>query len=128
MPLHIHVDLSFMACSGLRALVPIRAQAKSYPKSADSARLGPTTVSQVLQSRFLHGRHRHAGNLDLEHAEARARAEVDGLPVVAAEGDVRRIIEAVHDAAEPLALGVHDVEPARTAAVDVAGGIDLHAV
>src|SRR5205807_5319939 len=47
---------------------------------------------------------------------------------VTAKGDVGRVIEAVHDATELLALGVEDVEPAGAAAVNVAGGIDLHAV
>src|SRR5712671_241678 len=84
--------------------------------------------SSASRSRFLGDRHRHAGNLHLERAEARTRAEVDGLPVVAAEGDIGGVRKAMHDASEFLALRVDDVESARAAAIDVSGGIDLHAV
>src|SRR5437016_390945 len=40
MPLHIHVDLPFMACSGCAPSSRYGAQARSYPKSADSTRTG----------------------------------------------------------------------------------------
>src|SRR5216683_2681214 len=79
-------------------------------------------------SRFLHGRHWYARNLHPEGAEARAGAEKDGLPVVATEGDVGRVLIAVHDATELLALRIEDIEPACAAAKDIAGRIDLHAV
>src|SRR5262245_50798470 len=63
-------------------------------------------------SPLLRHRHRDAGDLDLEHAEARAGGEVHRLPVVAAEGDVGGVGKAVHDAAELLALRIEDVEAA----------------
>src|SRR3954447_19705851 len=57
-----------------------------------------------------------------------AAGEVQGFPVVAAEGDVGRGGIAVHDAAELLALRIEDPDPAGAAAIDVAGDVDLHAV
>src|ERR1700730_11972091 len=91
-------------------------------------RLDSLTLIPLPRSRFLFDRHRYAGNLRLERAETRAGAKVDGLPIVASEGDVGRVIEAVHDTAEFLALRVEDVEPARATAVNVAGGVHLHPV
>ena len=54
--------------------------------------------------------------------------EVQGLPVVAAEAEIGGGRSAVHDAAELLALRIHDPYPAGAAAIDVAFDIDLHAV
>src|SRR6516165_1749545 len=82
----------------------------------------------VATSRLLHGGHRHAGDPHLESAQARAGAEIDGLPVVAREGDVGRVLIAMHDAAELLALRIEDINPAGAAAEYIAGGVDLHAV
>jgi hypothetical protein len=49
---------------------------------------------------FFTGDHWHARNLHPEGAEARAGAEKDGLPVIATESDVGRVLIAVHDASE----------------------------
>src|SRR5438270_1314704 len=57
-----------------------------------------------------------------------AAGEVEGLPVVPAEGEVRGGGCTVHDTAELLALGVDDPQPAGAAAIDIAFDIDLHAV
>src|SRR5262245_9409773 len=73
-------------------------------------------------------RHRQPGDLELDREQRAAAREVERLPVVAAEGDVRRRRVAVHDAAELLALRIEDVDAARAAAIDVAGDVDLHAV
>src|SRR5262245_62563420 len=90
--------------------------------------MGFASLNPSYELRFLHNGHRHAGDLHLEHAETRARAEIDGLPVVASESHVGGVGKAVHDAAELLAARVKDVKPARAAAIHVAGAIDLHAV
>src|SRR5580693_7723857 len=57
-----------------------------------------------------------------------AAGEVQGFPVVAAEGDIGGSRSAVDDATELLALWVQDPNPAGPAAIDVSFNIDLHAV
>src|SRR5580693_5300717 len=57
-----------------------------------------------------------------------AAGEVQGFPVVAAEGDIGGSRSAVDDAAELLALWVQDPDPAGPAAIDISFDIDLHAV
>src|SRR5215831_20866588 len=82
----------------------------------------------TLRLRLLGDRHRNAGNFEVDRTERRAARKKQRLPIVAAEPEIGGCRLTVNDAAELLALGVEDVEPARTAAVDVAGDIDLHAV
>src|SRR6516225_6153956 len=80
------------------------------------------------RARFFHNGHWHSGNLHLKHAETRARAEIDGLPVVATEGDVRRVLETVHYTAEFLPCRIENIKPAGAPAVDIASRIYLHPV
>src|SRR5215467_11887603 len=103
-------------------------RALAKPITLQTTRMGVVALNPSYELRLLRNRHRHAGDLHLEHAETRARAKIERLPVVAAEGHVGRVGKAVHDAAKLLAARVKDVEPARAAAIDVAGAIDLHAV
>src|SRR5262249_5155904 len=62
-------------------------------------------------------RHRDAGHFELHGTERRMRGEVERFPVIAAKGDVRRLRLAVHDAAELPALGIDDVDAARSARI-----------
>src|SRR6516165_3099431 len=80
------------------------------------------------RARFFHNGHWHSGNLHLKHAKTRARAEIDGLPVVATEGDVRRVLETVHYTAKFLACRTGNIKPAGAPAVDIASRIHLHPV
>jgi hypothetical protein len=57
-----------------------------------------------------------------------AAGEIEGLPVVAAKGEVGRSRGSVDDATELLAVWIHDPKPARSTATDIALNIDLHAV
>src|SRR4030095_16845946 len=77
---------------------------------------------------LLADRHRDAGNLHVDGAQVAPAGEVQRLPVVAAEGDVRRGRRAVDDAAELLAVRIHAPDAAGAAAVDVALHVHLHAV
>src|SRR5215471_1407395 len=77
---------------------------------------------------FLRRRHRDPGNLHVDRAEVVTAGEVQRLPVVAAEGDVRGGGSAVDDAAELLPPRIHDPDPAGAAAIDIALHVDLHAV
>src|SRR5262249_52643878 len=100
---------------------------------AKTRRMGPRLRGDdnnrgIALLRLLRDRHWHAGDLHLEHAQTGTRAEIESLPVVAAEGHVGCVGKAMHDAAELLAVRVNDVEPARAAAINVAGAVDLHAV
>jgi hypothetical protein len=54
--------------------------------------------------------------------------EIKRLPVGAAEGKVRGLGLAMDDAAELLALRIEYPYSARTAAIDVASAVNLHAV
>src|SRR5271170_6932168 len=73
-------------------------------------------------------RHGQTCNLHVDGAQMVAAGEVQGLPVVAAEGDIGGGRSAVDDAAELLALRVHDPDPTGATAIDIALDIDLHAV
>src|SRR5215470_781387 len=57
-----------------------------------------------------------------------AAREIEGLPVVAAKGEVGRGRGAVDDAAELFAIAIHDPDSARAAAINTAFDIHLHAV
>src|SRR6266436_8642154 len=74
------------------------------------------------------GRHRETWYLYVDRAEVVAAGEVQGFPVIAAEGDIGGGGSAVDDAAQLLAVRVHDPYSARPAAIDVAFHIQLHAV
>src|SRR5712671_5689966 len=78
------------------------------------------------RSRSPFRRHRHAGNLYLERAQARARAKVRGFPIVAAKRYVGGVAKAMDDAAEFLAGWIENIEAAGAAAKNVPGRIDLH--
>src|SRR6267142_583298 len=65
-------------------------------------------------------RHRDAGDFHLDRTEVVPAGEIQGFPVVAAEGNVGRRRRAMHDAAELLAARIDDPDPARAAAIDVA--------
>src|SRR5438093_793726 len=82
--------------------------------------------SRVQALRFLHRRHWNARNLHIDGEERAPGGEVEGLPVVAAEGHVGRRRLAVNDAAELLAFGIQDVKTAGAAGIDVTRDIDLH--
>src|SRR3974390_2132888 len=77
-------------------------------RSAQPPALQPETGAPARPSPFLPRRPRHAGDLDPERAEARPRAEIDGLPVVAAEGQGGGVLEDKHDAAALPALRLKD--------------------
>ena len=74
------------------------------------------------------GRHWETWYLYVDRAEVVAAGEVQGLPVIAAEGDIGGGGSAVDDAAQLLAVRVHDPYSARSAAIDVAFHIHFHAV
>src|SRR4051794_38424169 len=77
---------------------------------------------------LLRDRHRNAGNFHLDAAEVVAAGEVERLPVATAKGDVGGRRRTMDDAAELLALRVHDPDAAGAAAIDIPFDIDLHAV
>src|SRR4051794_37128594 len=64
--------------------------------------------------------HRQTGDLHVHAAQMVAAGEVQGLPVVAAEGQVGGGGSAVNDAAELFALLVQHPDPAGAAAIDLA--------
>src|SRR5260370_7698097 len=64
------------------------------------------------RSRSPFRRHRHAGNLYLERAQARARAKVRGFPIVAAKRYVCGVAKAMDHAAEFLAGWIGMIKPA----------------
>src|SRR6476646_8234662 len=89
----------------------------SKAKTGSSITLSRTAGERLVRpSAPIPDRHRNAGDLHLDRAEVVAAGEIEGLPVVAAEGDIGRGRRAVHDAAELLALGVHDPDAAGAAA------------
>src|SRR5260221_13031415 len=63
------------------------------------------------------GRHREAGDFELHRAQGRMRGEIERFPIVAAEGDVRRLGLAMDDAAELLAIGFDDLTHDRPAGI-----------
>src|SRR5258708_32355533 len=67
------------------------------------------------RSRSPFRRHRYAGNLYLQRAQACAGAEVHGPPIVAAKRDIGRVAKAMDDAAEFLAGWIEDIEGAGAA-------------
>jgi len=73
-------------------------------------------------------RHRDARDFHIHRAEECPAGEVKRLPVVAAESDVGGRGSAMDDAAKLLALGIHDVDATGAAAIDIAGGVDLHPI
>src|SRR5215831_11319004 len=79
-------------------------------------------------SRLLRNRHRNAGDPEVDRAQRSAAGEEQGLPVVATEADVCGCRLAMDDPSELLALGVEDVDAARTAAIDIAQRVYFHAV
>src|SRR5262252_4505961 len=78
--------------------------------------------------RLLRDRHRDAGDFEVDRAQVHAAGEEQRLPVVTAEAEVRGGGLSVDDTAEFLARGIEDVEPARTAAKDIAGNVNFHPV
>src|SRR6202048_4492813 len=74
------------------------------------------------------GWHRNTGNFYLNGAEMVSTGEVEGLPVVAAKGQISGGRRSVHDAGELLALWVDDPQPASAAAINVSLDVYLHAV
>src|SRR5260221_6038795 len=74
------------------------------------------------------GRHREAGDFELHRAQGRMRGEIERFPIVATKGDVGRLRLAMDDAAELLALGIDDIDAARSAGIDVAQHIELDTV
>src|SRR6266853_5772294 len=77
---------------------------------------------------FLLGRHRNAWDFHIDGAQMVAAGEIEGLPVVAAKSEVGGGRRPVDYAAQLFAVWIHDPKPARSAAIDIALDIDLHAV
>src|SRR3989442_6092984 len=80
-----------------------------------------------LSRSLLHG-HRHAWDLHIDREESASGGEVKRSPIIAAKGDVGGGGLSVDDAAQFPALGINDVETACAAAVEVALGVNLHAI
>ena len=57
-----------------------------------------------------------------------AAGEVEGLPVIATKRDIGGGRRTVDDAPELLSRGIEDPDTAGAATIDIALGIDLHAV
>src|SRR3954468_1341484 len=86
----------------------------------------PSTMMRTSESghqcgstAFLRRRHRQSWYLHVDRAQMGAAGEVQGFPVVAAEGNIGGRGIAVHDAAELLALRIEEPDTAGRAALDV---------
>src|SRR5262249_4825710 len=95
------------------------------PAKASVRPLKDPRIRSTLSRRSGHG---NAGDFQPNGTQRRVGREVQRLPIIATERDVRGLRLAVHDRAELLAGGIDDVDTAGAACVDIAERVDFEAV
>src|SRR5579862_8759844 len=93
------------------------------------ARPAPMPLPAATFSNFIAAPspHRNAGHPDTRAMDRRVGGDVKRLPVGPAESHVGAVLGKAH-AAQQFALGVDHVDAAGAGAIDIAFGVDLHAV
>src|SRR6516165_9652119 len=84
--------------------------------------------ARLTCSCFLCDRHRNARDLHLDGTKIIPVREIERLPIIATERDVRSLWPSVHDTAELLALRVENVDSPCPSAVNIPSDIYLHAI